>query len=336
MNEATLFQEALRVLAARLPASWKQRVRRLESRPQGRPDALLDVTGPDGVKARLSVEAKMGLVPRAVADLKTRLDGYSSDPGLVISPFLTRSTRERLRAENLNFLDLTGNVRLVLARPGLYVETQGAEQDPSPKRQPGRSLRGAKAARIVRALCDFPPPLPISDLAAQAKVDISYASRLVEWLSREALVQRRPRGSVQSVDRAALIRRWAQDYEVLTSNDARGYLDPRGLDNLTRGLSGGAIRGRYALTGSIAANRIAPIAPARLAMLYVENVESAGAALNVMLLSPFDDVVFERSWKDGGLTFVAASQAAVDLLTSPGRAPSEAEAILERLSGNAT
>ena len=55
-----------------------------------------------------------------------------------------------------------------------------------------------------------------------------------------------------------------------------------------------------------------------------------------MLLAPFDDVVFERTWKDGGLTFVAASQAAVDLLTSPGRAPSEAEAILERLVGNTT
>ena len=144
----------------------------------------------------MSVEAKSGLVPRAVADLKTRLNGYSSDPGLVVSPFLTRSTRERLRAENLNFLDLTGNIRLVLVRPGLYVETQGAEQDPSPKRQPGRSLRGAKAGRIVRALCDFPPPLPISDLAAQSKVDISYASRLVEWLSREALLERRPRGPV--------------------------------------------------------------------------------------------------------------------------------------------
>ena len=345
MNEATLVQEASRVLAARLPAGWKQRVKRLESRPQGRPDAILDVTGPDGVKVRLSVEAKMGLVPRAIADLKARLDGFSSDPGLVISPFLSRSTRERLRAENLNFLDLTGNVRLVLARPGLYVETQGAEQDPSPKRPPGRSLRGAKAARIVRVLCDFPPPLPISDLAAQAKVDISYASRVVEWLSREALVERRPRGPVQSVDRAALIRRWAQDYEVLISNDARGYLDPRGLDNFTRGLSDGAIRGRYALTGSIAANRIAPIAPARLAMLYVDNVESMAAALNlrptetganVMLLAPFDDVVFERTWKDAGLTLVAASQAAVDLLTSPGRAPSEAEAILKQLAGNAT
>jgi hypothetical protein len=112
---------------------------------------------------------------------------------------------------------------------------------------------------------------------------------------------------VQSVDRAALIRRWAQDYEVLTSNDARGYLDPRGLDNLIRGLSEGAIRRRYARTGSIAANRIAPIAAARLAMLYVDNVESAAAALkirptetgaNVTLLAPFDDVVFERTWKE--------------------------------------
>ena len=118
--------------------------------------------------------------------------------------------------------------------------------------------------------------------------------------------------------------------------------DPRGLENLIRGISEGAIRGKYAITGSIAANRVAPSAPPRLAMLYVDNVGSAAAALkirptetgaNVMLLAPFDDVVFERTWKDGGLTLVAPSQAAVDLLTSPGRAPSEAEAILERLAG---
>jgi hypothetical protein len=344
MNEATLIQEASRVLAARLPAGWKQRVTRLEARLQGRPDAMLHVTAPDGAKARLSVEAKSGLAPRAVADLKARLRDYSSDGGLVISPFLTRSTRDRLRAEQLNFLDLTGNVRLVLTRPGLYVETQGAAQDPSPKRPPGRSLRGAKAARIVRALCDFPPPFPISTLADQATVDISYASRLVEWLSREALLERRPRGRVESVDKPALIRRWAQDYEVLTSNDARAYLDPRGVENLIRGLSQGAIRREYALTGSIAANRIAPVAPARLAMLYVDDVESAAAALalrptetgaNVMLLTPFDEVVFERTWKAGSLTIVAPSQVAVDLLTSPGRAPSEAEAVLERI-GKAT
>ena len=51
-----------------------------------------------------------------------------------------------------------------------------------------------------------------------------------------------------------------------------------------------------------------------------------------VLLAPFDAVVFERTWKDADLTLVAASQAAVDLLTSPGRAPSEAEAILKQLA----
>ncbi|HVT47234.1 MAG TPA: type IV toxin-antitoxin system AbiEi family antitoxin [Vicinamibacterales bacterium] len=338
MNEASLVQSASRVLRERLPGGWTQRIR-LEERA-GRPDAILDVTGPDGTKARLLVETKAQLVPRAVADIKARLDASSSTPALVVSAFLTPSTRERLRAANLNFLDLTGNVRLVLVRPGLYVETTGSDVDPSPKRQPGRSLRGPKAARIVRTLCDFDPPLSISNVADSAKVDVSYASRLVEWLSQEALLNRKPRGAVESVDAPALIRRWAQDYAVLTVNDARSFLDPRGIENLVRGVSEGKVRGRYAITGSLAANRIAPIAPARLAMLYVDDVDRVASRLglrpteagtNVMLLTPFDDVVFERTWIDKGLTLAAPSQVAADLLTSPGRAPSEAEAILERL-----
>jgi hypothetical protein len=341
MNEATLIQEASRVLEARLPAGWRQRLKALDSSRADGPDAILEVVGPDGSKARLAVEAKARLVPRAVADIKAQLDRYSSTPGLVVATFLTPSTRERLRAASLNYLDLTGNLRLVLSQPGLYVETQGAAEDPSPADEPGRSLRGPKAGRIARALCDFPPPLPISNLAVKAKVDISYASRVVEWLAREALLERRPRGPVQTIDRAALIRRWAQDYAVLTSNDSRTYLDPRGLDNLLHRLAQGAIRGRYALTGSLAANRLAPVAPARLAMLYVDDPGSAASALklrpteagtNVMLLVPFDDVVFERTWKDRGLVLVAPSQAAVDLLTSPGRAPSEGEAVLNALA----
>jgi len=51
----------------------------------------------------------------------------------------------------------------------------------------------------------------------------------------------------------------------------------------------------------------------------------------VILLAPFDPVVFDRTWTDRSMTFVARSQVAVDLLTSPGRAPAEAEAVLERM-----
>ena len=73
-------------------------------------------------------------------------------------------------------------------------------------------------------------------------------------------------------------------------------------------------------------------------MLYVDDPDEAASALNLrpseaganaMLLVPFDDVVFDRTRLDEGVTYVAPSQAAVDLLTSPGRSPAEGEAVLE-------
>ncbi len=282
------------------------------------------------------VEAKARVFPRDAPELKRRLESLSADPAIVMTDFLTPSTRRRLKEEGLNYLDLTGNVRLSLSRPGLFVETEGSSTDPNPPEKVGRSLRGAKAGRIVRALCDFPPPLAITELATKAGVDVSYASRLVEWLAREGSLTRARRGPVESVDRARMIRRWADDYSVLRSNDARSFLDPRGAENLLRSLP--KIRFRYALTGSFAANRLAPVAPARLAMVYVDDPDEAASALNLkpteaganaMLLSPFDDVVFDRTRVDAGVTYVAPSQAAVDLLTSPGRSPAEGEAVLE-------
>ena len=336
MKEAILVQQASRALGGRLPPGWKQRVVSVQSSGPDRPDGTIEITGPDGAKARVVVEAKNRVFPRDVAALKSRLERFSSGPYLVVAPFLAPSTRRRLQEENLNYVDTTGNVRLVLERPGMYLETPGANTDPSPGDAPGRSLRGPKAGRIVRALCDFPTPLSISDLAVKAGVDVSYASRLVDWLAREAVLTRAPRGPVQTVQQAQMIRRWAQDYAVLKSNDVRSFLDPRGLTNFVQRLR--ESRFRYAVTGSLAAARIAPIAPSRLAMVYVEDPERVATSLklsptdagaNVMLLAPFDSVVFDRTWKDDSTTFVAPSQAAVDLLTSPGRAPAEAEAILE-------
>lgn len=341
MNEAKLIQDAGGVLKARLPRGWKTRFKALSTARNRGADAVLDIVGPDGAKARFAVAIKSRLFPRAIPAVKAQLADYSAGPGLVIAAFLTPSTRQRLQAFDLNYLDLTGNVRLTLSRPAVYLETQGAAGDPTPAKEPGRSLRGHKAGRIVRALCDFSPPLPISDLAGKATVDVSYASRLVEWLAREALLERRPRGAVETVDRRALIRRWASDYAVLTSNTAAGYIDPRGLDNLIRSLRSMAVRGRYAVTGSWVANKLAPVAASKLAMIYADDVDAIAKALklrptdagtNVMLLSPFDDVVFERTWTADGLTLVAPSQAAVDLMTSPGRGPAEAEAVLEILA----
>ena len=340
MNEANILMRGGKLLDQRLPVGWTQKVSAIRA-PQQKADAVLRLVSPDGVEALLTVEVKARLFPRQVPELKRRLESPDGRPGLVMTEFLTPSAKRRLVEEGLNYLDLTGNIRLVLSRPGLFIDTEGATTDPNPVEKGGRSLRGPKAGRVVRALCDFPPPLAVSDLAVKAGVDISYASRLLDWLAREGLVTRVSRGPVEALDRARMIRRWADDYSVLKSNDARSFLEPRGIANLLRRLT--TRRVRYALTGSLAANRLAPVAPARLAMMYLDDPDETASELNltatetganVMLLVPFDEVVFDRTRSDEGVTYVAPSQAAVDLLTSPGRSPAEGEAVLEWMVRN--
>jgi hypothetical protein len=308
---------------------------------RGQPEAVLSLISPDGVEGRIAVDARARLFPRDVPDVKRQLEKFEQDAVLVVREFLTPGAKRRLTEEGLNYVDLTGNVRLVLSRPGLFIETEGATTDPNPAEKAGRSLRGAKAGRVVRALCDFPPLAKVSDLAIKAGVDISYASRLLDWLSKEGVLTRVRRGRVESVDRARMIRRWADDYAVLKSNEARSYLDPRGIGNLVGRLPTSSIR--YAVTGSLAANRLAPVAPARLAMVYVDDLEEAANQLNlratesganVMLLVPFDEIVFDRTRIEDCVTYVAPSQAAADLLTSTGRSPAEGEAVLEWMGRN--
>jgi hypothetical protein len=132
----------------------------------------------------------------------------------------------------------------------------------------------------------------------------------------------------------------------MTSHEVVPFLQPRGLTALLeslRGRAGLAARVPYAISGSLAAARRAPVAPARLAVVYVERPDPAAAGLglvpaesgaNVLLVRPFDAVMFERTVEEDGLCYVAPSQAAIDLLTSPGRGPEEAEALIEWMQAN--
>jgi hypothetical protein len=54
----------------------------------------------------------------------------------------------------------------------------------------------------------------------------------------------------------------------------------------------------------------------------------------VLLLSPFDSAVYEHTWERDGLVFTAPSQVAVDLLSSPGRGPAEADALMTWMAEN--
>ena len=119
------------------------------------------------------------------------------------------------------------------------------------------------------------------------------------------------------------------------------YLEPRGPSVLFDRLREADFR--YAVTGSFAAVRLAPVAEPRLVTLYANDPEIAADSLglrpaetggNVVIARPFDPVVFERTEIADGITYARVTQVLLDLMTGPGRGPAEAEALREWMREN--
>jgi hypothetical protein len=289
----------------------------------------------------MRVEAKSRIEPKDVDYLAATLRPTPEQPVLIAAPFLSPRTQERLRSRGFAYADLTGNVRLTLTEPGLFIETTGARENPTPGARVRKSLKGPKAGRLVRALCDFRPPVGLRELARRAGVDPGYASRVVDFLDREALVTRTPRGPITNVDWRALLTRWSQEYSPFGHQGAMTYLAARGIPAIIARLK--KTKARYAVTGSWAAAQVAPVAVPRLLLVYVDapadvakalDLRPGDAGANVAILRPFDDIVFERTSPKGGVTVAALSQVAADLLTSPGRGPNEGAALMDWMQQN--
>lgn len=347
-REERILQDGIEELRQTLPSGWTVTLepKAAESAQDDRRLRLVDgyirIDAPDRKSALIAVEVKSRPNPRAVIDVVSQLRILSLNaPLLMIAPFLSPAVRERLREASIAFVDLTGNVRLELREPGLFIATQGADKNPEPEERPLRSLRGAKAGKIVRALLDAKEPPGVREFATQADINPGYISRVFTLLDREGLIDRRGRGRIARVDWPRLLRRWAEDAPLTSRGKQATYLEPRGLAALLSRLKQLDIR--YAITGTLAAARFAPIVSPRLATVYTEDAKRAASVLglrpaetgaNVILIEPNDYSVFEGTLRQDDLLFVPPSLAAADLLSSVGRGPSEAEELIAWMSKN--
>jgi hypothetical protein len=350
--DSDLILAATRALEERLGQGWA--VRRYDEPVRGpgvlQPDAILSLTGPDGNNATQRVEVKARLYPR---DVQRWIASLRPVPGdnqyLLVAPFLGPRARDLLEVAGVNYIDMTGNMLVRIDRPSVLIRQSGASKDPASDEIPLRSLRGAKAARIVRALCDYREPVTSRAVASRAGVTPGYVSKVVGLLEREALLEREGQGPTRIITRvlwADLIRRWSADYSLLESNKARLFLAPQGIPSFLRDLDRWKARtpdGRYAVTGSFAAARRAPVAPPTLLVCYVDapigvaektGLLRAGQAGNVYLCEPFDPIAFERTWMVDDVFYAALAQVAADCLTGPDRMPSEGEALLDWMAAN--
>ncbi|MDY0001519.1 MAG: hypothetical protein RBU30_09515 [Polyangia bacterium] len=321
--------KATRVVQERLPPGWGAELVGASSRAR-----RLRITSKEGRSGELPVSALSRPDPRAARQLSRER------PLLVVAPYLSRNVREVLEDEGLSYADQTGNVRIVLEEPGLYVVTSGADSNPWPEER-RFTLRGAKAGRVVCALAGSTPPIGVRELAAAAGTDPGYVSRLLGMLDREALVDRTGRGRVERVDWRKVLLRWSDEAPLESRTKTSTWLAPRGLKGVWDGLRGADFP--YLLTGSAAAASVAAVAPIRLASVYVEDEEAVAQALglraaeagaNVVLLQPDDVSVFERADERDGLRNARLPLVVADLLSGPGRSPAEAEALMDWMASH--
>jgi hypothetical protein len=332
-SDNVVLRHAVDQIQRSLPGHWSTNV---ALKTNDVADARLTIKTPAGASAALAIGARRQLDPRLVGEVAGALRAVPADAHVVIAPFLGARTRERLAEEGIGYVDLVGNMRLVLDRPTVFISSRGDERSPWTVPRSSRSLHAPKACRIVRALADGIGPFGVRQLAAIAGTDPGYVSRLLDLFHREELIEREPRGPVVAVHLARLIRRWTEDYCFVEAHRFVPVFHPHGVPGALARLRDGQIP--HALTARAGAAALSGTALPGTVAAYVDNPERVAAILgadvadngaNLLLIDAFDPFVFEGTWEASGLRYAARAQIIADLLGSPAPAPAQAANLLD-------
>lgn len=350
-TDAPTNDEVARLIVAsireRLPESWTVSGALEPRRGALRPDVEIDIDAPDGVAARLVVELKQVLERRDVSrvvEQAWKMTTQPTDVPVVAARYLASSVRDALAAEGVSYADATGNMRIVLDRPAVFISSQGEDRDPWRKGRPRGTLKGEPAARVSRALLDYRRDWTVRELVAVSGSSTGAAYRVLEYLEREDLVIKDDK-RYRVTDWERLLRMWSADASFQTTTRTMAFIDPRGIDNLL-GKIGATPPFPVAVTGSVAAREWATYAPAKAVYVYVSSIQEASeqwglrpnaAAPNVVLLEPktVGDVPFVNTIdSEKGYPVATAAQVAADLLNGPGREPAEGDYLIEWMKAN--
>jgi hypothetical protein len=344
---ADLRRRIVTLVRDRVPPSWD--VTECDSAPPSGTrgaDFVLRLQAPSATAANLRVDVRQTLARRDVAGLvdEVRDGGDQSSALLVTSRYLSPSVREALADAGVSYADATGNVRISVDSPALFIADRGEDRDPWRKGRPLGTLKGEPAARVVRALLDSDRDWRARELVAASGASTGATYRVLEYLEREALlVKEGARSRVTDWER--LLRAWSEQAPFQATTRAMAFIEPRGIDAVL-GKIAGRLTFPVAVTGSVAAKQWATYAPARALYVYVSSIQEAAeqwglrpnaAAPNVILLEPqsIGDVPFLNTVESSdGYPIAAPAQVAADLLNGPGREPEEGEYLIEWMRAN--
>jgi hypothetical protein len=350
-SDAPTAAEVARIVAAsvrdRLPLGWTATETLEPERGSLRPDLEINLEAPDGRTARLVIEIKQVLERRDIGRIVEQSRSMTTSPTdvpVVSARYLSTSVREALAEQGLSFVDATGNIRIVVDTPAVFISDRGEDRDPWRMGRPRGTLKGEPAARVARALLDYGRDWTVRELMAASGSSSGAAYRVLEYLEREELVVKEDK-RYRVTDWERLLRAWSADASFQTTTRVMAFIEPRGVDSFLGKLTNETTF-PVAVTGSMAAKEWATYAPAKAAYVYVSSIQEAAeqwalrpnaAAPNVILLEPktVGDVPFVNTVRSqAGYPVAAPPQVAADLLNGPGREPAEGEYLIEWMKSN--
>lgn len=304
-------------------------------------DAVWEISAPNDA-CQLLVEAFARFTPRDVdrvlGGISSRVRKLMQDPPIVVvAPWLSPRSRSVLTERGLNYIDMTGNMKLKVVRPAVRIQIDGAQHDPDPPAKAPVRLQGAGINALVRVLVDHEPPYRMVDLARASGLSYGYVSRALDALHQERLIERPLKDRVVAdVDWPALLRLRADQYNLIDSNKGATFLARAGASSFYRRLEKERVD-QAIVTGSFAAYEFVQVAAPAQLVLYVPSIGQFSSEFGLLPATHGANVILLRAAHRSQLTgirsvgntfHVGLSQLALDCLSGNGRLPEEGEELL--------
>ena len=281
---------------------------------------------------------------RAFADLVAMQNAKSN--WVFMAPYISAETGEFLKAQNLNFMDLSGNCYIsawylfisVSGQPNQYIERRDK------KAYFSKSSSGASS--VIRTMLRTPTKWwQVKELAEKSGKAMGTVSNVKSYLLDHDWLEEK-NGRFRACHIKELLQAWAKDYHSKGSLSYQFYsLDPiPEIEKMVAQWSN-SHEGAAQLSSFSAGARYAPVVRYTKANLYVQpqylaeirrdlNLQEVESGGNVMITIPHDQTPYIDTRIINGDPIVSPVQAILDLLGESSRGEEAAEAIIYKEFGD--
>lgn len=277
-----------------------------------------------------------------IIKLKSYIEQRQGVSGLIVSPYLSKNRRIECKSQNINYIDLSGNVFIKLE--GLYIEREGFP-NLFPEQRKGRSPFSDKASLVIRAMMpEKEKSWGIRQLAGKVNLNPGFVSRLVKELEERNYVVR-SNSKIKLLEPKFILSDWVKEYKYKKNQEYKFFClaeSPEQIIDRLRSLNIYDKR-NYVLSFHAGASLIAPYAVFNEVHIYIKDHDDikffkenlslmeAEQGANVIFAIPFyKNSAFYQKQKVKDLWVASDLQLYLDLYHYPLRGLEQAEYLYEK------